>query len=85
MEALLKEREARPVQVLEERPVAVRRAVTALFFVNGTLLPARHSLVPKAKVSVARQRSASGDVAARINGAEPIELCSICFISRLSI
>jgi hypothetical protein len=35
MEALSKEPEARPVQVLEERPVAARRAVTALFFVNA--------------------------------------------------
>jgi hypothetical protein len=46
MEALLKEREARPVQVLEERPVAARRAVTALFFVNGTLLATWVSRIP---------------------------------------
>ena len=46
MEALLKEREARPVQVPEERPVAARRAVTALFFVNGTLLATWVSRIP---------------------------------------
>lgn len=38
MGALLEEVEAKPVQVLEGHPVAARRAVTALFFVNGTLL-----------------------------------------------
>ena len=36
MEALL-EVEARRVQILEERPAAARRAVTALFFVNRFL------------------------------------------------
>jgi hypothetical protein len=45
MEALL-EVEARRVQILEERPVAARRAVTALFFANGTLLATWVSRIP---------------------------------------
>jgi predicted MFS family arabinose efflux permease len=46
MGALLEEVEAKPVQVLEERPVAARRAVTVLFFVNGTLLATWVSRIP---------------------------------------
>lgn len=46
MGALLEEVEAKPVQVLEGHPVAVRRAVTALFFVNGTLLATWVSRIP---------------------------------------
>lgn len=46
MEALLEEVEARPVQVPEERPAAARRAVTALFFVNGMLLATWVSRIP---------------------------------------
>jgi hypothetical protein len=45
MEALL-EVEARRVQILEERPEAARRAVTALFFVNGMLLATWVSRIP---------------------------------------
>jgi hypothetical protein len=36
-EVLLKETEVRSVPIPEDRPAAARRAVTALFFVNGTL------------------------------------------------
>jgi len=46
MEALLEEVEASPVQTLEERPSAARRAVTALFFVNGMLLATWVSRIP---------------------------------------
>src|SRR5258708_13756568 len=46
MGALLEEVEAKPVQVLEERPVAARRAVMVLFFVNGTLLATWVSRIP---------------------------------------
>jgi Major Facilitator Superfamily len=45
MEALL-EVEARRVQILEERPEAARRAVTALCFVNGMLLATWVSRIP---------------------------------------
>jgi predicted MFS family arabinose efflux permease len=46
LEALLEEVEARPVQALEEPPSAARRAVTALFFVNGMLLATWVSRIP---------------------------------------
>lgn len=46
MEVLLEEAEARPVPILEDRPAAARRAVTALFFVNGALFATWVSRIP---------------------------------------